>query len=198
MSSISLSRSSLLAYAEEARNSLGRRLALSVAASLFVAICAHISLPMPFTPVPTTMQTFAVVLVGMLLGPVGGFTALSFYLAEGALGMPVFSPQGPGGIAQLLGPTAGYLLAYPFAAALAGAAVQGARRVMSAFPAALLAGALALFPVFAMGALWLATLLHRDAAVAMHLGVTPFLLGELVKLCAAAAAYTALQTPRRA
>src|SRR5215467_2868433 len=94
--------------------------ALVIGASLFVALCARISVPLPFTPVPLTLQNFGVLLVGLLLGSRRGFAALVLYLVEGASGLPVFSPTGPGGIAQLIGPTGGFLLAYPFVAALTG------------------------------------------------------------------------------
>src|ERR1700751_5454789 len=97
-----------------------RQIALPVAASLFVALCARVTVPLPFTPVPLTLQNFGVLLVGLMLGSRRGFAALALYLAEGAAGLPVFSPTGPGGIAQLLGPTGGFLLAYPIVAALAG------------------------------------------------------------------------------
>ena len=90
-----------------------------VVSTALVAICAHISIPLGLTPVPVTMQTFAVLLLGLLFGPGAAFASLSLYLMEGALGLPVFSPHGPGGLAQLLGPTGGYLISYPFAAALA-------------------------------------------------------------------------------
>src|SRR6184192_3006969 len=90
-----------------------------VGASLFVALCARITLPLPFTPVPLSLQNFGVLLVGLLLGSRRGFAALLLYLAEGASGLPVFTP-GWGGIAQLLGPTGGYLIAYPIVAFCAG------------------------------------------------------------------------------
>src|SRR6202453_2744538 len=89
-----------------------------VSATALVAICAHIAVPLGFTPIPVTMQTFAVLLLGLLFGPGPAFACLALYLLEGAVGLPVFSPHGPGGIAQMLGPTGGYLLSYPFAAAL--------------------------------------------------------------------------------
>ena len=97
------------------------RAAMAVAATAFVALCAHVSIPVFFTPVPFTLQPFAVILVGLLLGPAGAFAAMMLYLAEGAMGLPVFTPQGAGGVAQLLGPTAGFLFSYPLAAAAAGA-----------------------------------------------------------------------------
>ena len=78
-----------------------------IGASIFVAACAHLSIPLPFTPVPITLQNFAVILVGMVLGPVAGFSAMVLYLAEGAMGLPVFTPHSVGGVAHLLGPNAG-------------------------------------------------------------------------------------------
>src|SRR5215831_15771318 len=97
-----------------------RLISVVLGASLFVALCARVTLPLPFTPVPLTLQNFGVLLVGLTLGPRRAFAALTLYLLEGAFGMPVFNPAGPGGIAQLLGPTGGYLLAYPFVAGLTG------------------------------------------------------------------------------
>src|SRR5579872_7618743 len=82
--------------------------ALVVGGSLFVALCARVTLPLPFTPVPLTLQNFGVLVVGLLLGSRRGFAALAIYLAEGMAGLPVFSPVGPGGIAQLIGPTGGF------------------------------------------------------------------------------------------
>src|ERR1022692_680524 len=105
-----------------------RQIAIVVSASLFVALCAHIAIPLPGTPVPLTVQNFGVLLVGLLLGSRRGFVALALYLAEGAMGMPVFSPMGPGGIAQLLGPTGGFLLAYPLVAWLAGYVMEHGRK----------------------------------------------------------------------
>ena len=99
-----------------------------VLATALVAICAHIAMPLGFTPVPVTMQTFAVLLLGLLFGPGPAFACLALYLMEGAVGLPVFSPHGPGGMAQLLGPTGGYLLSYPFAAALASVLYRRGRR----------------------------------------------------------------------
>src|SRR5258706_2480882 len=101
-----------------------RNVALVVGGSLLVALCARIAIPIPGTPVPLTAQNFGVLLVGLLLGSRRGFAALALYLAEGAIGMPVFSPAGPGGIAQLLGPTGGFLLAYPLVAWVAGYVIE--------------------------------------------------------------------------
>src|SRR4030081_4037818 len=84
-----------------------------ISASLFVALCARVTVPLPFTPVPLTLQNFGVLTVGLLLGSRRGFAALSLYLVEGAFGLPVFSPAILGsGITHLIGPTGGFLMAY--------------------------------------------------------------------------------------
>ena len=175
---------------------LGKAL-LTVAASGLVAVCAHVSLPLPFTPVPLTLQTFAVVLVGMLLGPVAGFSAMALYLAEGAAGLPVFSPQGPGGVLQLMGPTGGYLLSYPLAAAAAGAVVRSLRPVASRFARGVLAGAAGSAVFLACGAAWLAHVLHASAAATWTMAVLPFLPGEAIKIAAAAGMYGSMQRAKR-
>jgi biotin transport system substrate-specific component len=97
-----------------------RAVGIVLAASAFVAACAHIAVPLYFTPVPLTLQPFAVLLLGLLLSPRLAAASLVAYLGEGALGLPVFAPGAASvpGLAHLFGPTAGYLLAYPFAALL--------------------------------------------------------------------------------
>ena len=175
---------------KDLRRTLAGKAFLAIGATAFVALCAHISFPLYFTPVPVTLQTFAVVLVGILLGPSLGFSAMVLYLAEGAAGLPVFSPHSPGGLIHLLGPTAGYLFSYPLAAAAAGAVVRTVRLGQSRFPAAVLAGISASVVIFAMGAAWIACLPHSSASVAWHLGIVPFLPGEFLKIATAAGIYT--------
>ncbi len=155
-----------------------------LSATALVALCAHISIPLAFTPVPVTMQTFAVLLIGLLLSPGVAFLSLAVYLAEGAAGLPVFSPHGVGGIAQLLGPTGGYLLAYPFAAALASFLYRYARRGLVA---AAVAASLASISILLVGALWLGFLTRTDFATAFGQSVVPFLLGDIAKVAAAVA-----------
>src|SRR5437588_11337188 len=94
--------------------------ALVIGGSLLMAVCAPISIPLWFTPVPITLQTFGVMFLALSLGGWRASAALVLYLLEGISGLPVFSPHGPGGMAQLLGPTGGYLISYPFAALAAG------------------------------------------------------------------------------
>src|ERR1700735_998025 len=154
-----------------------------VAASTLVAICAHIAVPLGFTPVPVTMQTFAVLLLGLLFAPGPAFACLALYLMEGAVGLPVFSPHGPGGIVQLLGPTGGYLLSYPFAAAAASLLY---RRWRGSFLAALAASGLASILILAVGATWLGLLTHMKFSIVFAQSVAPFLPGDAVKILAAA------------
>jgi biotin transport system substrate-specific component len=158
--------------------------ALIIGASLFVALCAHLYLPLPGTPVPLTVQNLAVLLVGLSLGSRRSFLALALYLAEGASGLPVFSPTGPGGIAQLLGPTAGYLLAYPFVAALAGYIFERGKPTFARAFFASLSGELLLF---AGGISWLFALTHSLAS-AISLGLYWFVFAEIMKIMLAAGA----------
>jgi biotin transport system substrate-specific component len=172
-------------------NSIPGKILLAVAATGLMALAAHVSLPLPFSPVPLTLAPFAVLLIGMTLGPVTAFAALVLYLTEGAMGMPVFTPQGPGGIAQLLGPTGGYLFSYPLAAAAAGWIAGSLRIISSPLLRGLLAGTVAIAIIFTCGAGWLATVLHLPAGTAWHLAVAPFLPGEIVKIVAAAIFFSA-------
>ncbi len=152
--------------------------ALVVGASIFVALCARVTLPLPFTPVPLTMQNFGVLLVGLMLGRRRGFAALTLYLAEGLAGMPVFNPTGPGGLAQLLGPTGGYLISYPFVAALAGWIMERGPRT---FFRAVAAGVLAETLLFASGISWLVVFTHSFAK-ALRFGFYWFVFAEIIKV----------------
>ena len=172
-------------FVDTLRQSFYGRILLAISASAFVAVCAHISLPLPYTPVPLVLSDFAVLLTGMVLGPVAGFMAMVLYLAEGAAGAPVFSPHGPGGILQLMGPTAGYLFSYPIAAAITGLTTVLTRTGRSAFAAAILTGTAGVAVILAAGALWLSHLGFATSAT-WAAAVTPFLFGSLAKVVAAA------------
>jgi biotin transport system substrate-specific component len=142
------------------------------------------------------MQDLAVLLVGLVLGPVDGFAALALYLAEGAAGMPVFNPQNMGGAAHLLGPTGGYLMAYPLVAAIAG---WGARSIKlgSTFTRAVIGCLLASAVLFAFGATWLAQYTHMGASTTFRMAVLPFIPGNLFKVAAASGIFTSLRRWRR-
>jgi biotin transport system substrate-specific component len=163
---------------------IARQTALVIGATLFVAACAHIYLPLPGTPVPLTVQNLAVLLVGLSLGSRRGFLAMALYLAEGASGLPVFSPTGPGGIAQLIGPTAGYLIAYPFVAALSGFIFERGKQTFARAAVAAVAGE---FLLFASGIAWLYLLTH-SLARAISLGLYWFIFAEIMKIMLAAGA----------
>ena len=160
-----------------------RQVALVVGASLVVALCARITIPlMPLTPVPLTAQNLGVLLVGLMLGSRRGFAALALYLVEGAVGLPVFNPAGPGGIAQLLGPTGGFLMVYPFVAFLTGYVFE---RGTKNFLRATVAGFLAEILLFAGGLTWLLVFTH-SLAKAAYLGLYWFLAAEVIKVMLAA------------
>lgn len=158
-----------------------RRTAAVVLGAALVAVAAQIAVPLPGTPVPLTLQPLAVLIVGGLLGPWLGASSLLFYLALGAAGLPVFTPVGLPGVARLLGPTGGYLLAYPLAAYAVGtlsSGPRGAARGYARLALALLAG-LALIYLGGLAQLWVYTGNIRAAA---RFGTLPFVVGDLIKL----------------
>jgi biotin transport system substrate-specific component len=170
----------------EASRQVAIQVALVVGASLVVALCARITIPlMPLTPVPLTVQNMGVLLVGLMLGSRRGFAALALYLAEGAVGLPVFSP-GPGGIAQLLGPTGGFLMVYPLVAFLAGYIFESGA---NSFARAAVAGLLAEILLFAGGLTGLYVYTHSLARAA-YFGVYWFVAAEIIKVMLAAAIAT--------
>ena len=147
------------------------------------ALCAQIAIPLPFTPVPITGQTFGVLLTGALLGPRLGAASLLLYLVEGCAGLPVFAPGSPlHGAARLAGPSGGYLLSYPFAACLVGyLATRGWDRKPATMLLAMLLGSVV---IYAFGAAQLAHFVGLPAAFAK--GVLPFLPGDALKAVLAA------------
>ena len=176
-----------LATPQERMLEAAKQVALVVGGSLFVALCARITIPLlPLTPVPLTVQNLGVLLVGLLLGSRRGFAALALYLAEGAVGLPVFSPTGLGGIAQLLGPTGGFLIAYPFVAFLAGYIFD---RGAKTFARAAVAGVAAEILLFAGGLTWLYFFTH-SLAKAAYFGLYWFIAAEVIKVMFAAAIAT--------
>ena len=180
------------------QETLAGRTLLVIGATAFVAACAHISFPLPFTPVPLTLQNFAVILVGMALGPTAGFSAMVLYLAEGAFGLPVFTPSGgPAGIAHLLGLNGGFLFSYPLAAATAGWVVRAMPSITTRFRSALVASAAATLPIFLLGAGWFSYYTHHSVSATWSLAVAPFIPGEIVKVTAAAGIFSSLQRWRQ-
>lgn len=151
------------------------------------AVAAQIAIPLPFSPVPFTLQVLAVVLSGLLLGPRHGALALAIYVLVGAVGAPVFAGF-KGGFGIIAGPTGGYLLSYPVAAAVAGfaahAAVHSVRR--RALMVSFLWGVAALAVIYAIGAAWLSVAAGLPVPVAVAQGVLPFVVFDLVKVALAA------------
>jgi biotin transport system substrate-specific component len=195
---------------------LGTRLLL---ANLLLALAAKIAVPLPWTPVPLTLQTFGMLLIAVLFGARISAVAAGLYLVEGAAGLPVFQPFGAAGAARLFGPTAGYLLAFPVAAFLTGRLLEAiavpvqpaspdtgdaarpaeARRAAAARNVffAWMMRAAAMVPgeavILFCGWAWLAALVGPRTAWMQ--GVLPFLAGECAKI--GAAATIALAVSRR-
>jgi len=159
-----------------------KQCAIVVGASLFIALCARVTVPLPFTPVPLTLQNFGVLVVALVLGSKRGFAALMLYLAEGAAGLPVFNSAGPGGIAQLFGVTGGFLMAYPFVAFIAGWIYERSTR---RFAWAALAGLAGEIVLFAGGLSWLFVLTH-SLTLAIRWGLYWFVFAEVIKIMLAA------------
>lgn len=160
--------------------------------TVLIALSAQVAVPLPFSPVPITMQTLTVLLTGILLGSRLGAITILAYLAEGAIGLPVFA-FGTFGFATLVGPTGGYLFGFVIAAGLVGfLAEQGWDRRLWTTVLAMVLGNLVIY-LFGVG--WLSTFMGFTGAIAA--GMLPFLIGDAVKIALAAAilpsAWTFLQ-----
>ncbi len=147
--------------------------------SLFIALMAQCSLPIG--PVPITFQTFAVLLIGGVLGSKRGALAVLAYLCEGSLGLPFFF-SGHGGLLHLMGPTGGYLLGFVLAAFFVGTLIERGGR--DRYILTLLAMAFGSAIITLFGSLWLSNFIGREGA--LTLGVYPFLFGDVIKVVAAA------------
>ena len=159
--------------------------------SLILTISAKIKIP--FYPVPMTMQTFVVLLCGVILGPKFGFVTLSLYLFEGAIGLPVFqgTPEKGLGIMYLMGPTGGYLIGFIISAFIAG--LLFSKKISfnmkffvkynknENFISVFIKLLIALIPVYLFGLIWLGTVLGWDKPI-LNFGLYPFMLGEFFKI----------------
>ena len=152
-----------------------------ILASGALALASQFALPIPGTPVPITLQPLVVVLAGLMLGPVDAAAAMVAYLVAGMAGLPVFAPMGAPGIARLLGPTGGYLLAYPVAAAVAGRLGAG----KASFVARALAAEAGILVLY-LGGLAQLAVISGSLAKAALLGVVPFVAVDAVKALVAA------------
>jgi biotin transport system substrate-specific component len=163
-----------------------RDILLVVVGSLIVAAMAQVKIPLPFTPVPITGQTFAVLLVGAVLGARKGAASLSLYVATGALGLPIYA-GGAGGFSTILGPTGGYLIGFIFAAYFVGRLAETGRD--RRLPSALLVFLSGEVIIYLFGLPWLS--LYVGVQRIFVAGLIPFLPGDLLKLVAAALALPA-------
>jgi len=179
--------------------SLTARRALVVAlGAALVAIAAQIAIPLPGTPVPMTLQPLAVLLVGAWLGAGLGAASLILYLALGAAGLPVFTPYGLPGIARLLGPTGGYLLAYPVAAFAVGRLVGATDPARKPGVARLCVAVFTGLVLIHLGGLAQLLILTGSASDALRLGTLPFVIGDLVKVVIAVLVLKPTVSPLRA
>ena len=185
------SRSPLTALpADSPRVRVARQLLGITLGAFVVALSAQVTVLLPFTPVPMTLQPLAVLAVGGILGARGGLAALVAYLAMGIAGLPVFAAGGSG-IARLLGPTGGYLLAFPIAAAVTGALARPR-------PWRALLGCAAGMLVIHVGGVAQLAVLGVDPARALQSGFFPFFTADLLKVGLAATAVLLWPRPRRA
>ena len=168
------------------------------AANLLLILCARVAIPLPWTPVPITGQTFGVMLVAVLLGSHRAAITLLLYLLEGLAGLPVFQPFGLPGAARLAGPTAGYLVASPFAAYVIGWITEIRRNAENSYTPARLIGALLTGEtiIFAAGCAWLAFVSATTWSQTLTAGALPFLPGEAIKVVAVIAVARALDWVR--
>jgi biotin transport system substrate-specific component len=179
--------SDTLTVRETSLSRLGRQAVAILAGALLVALSAQVVVPVPFSPVPMTLQPLAVLVVGGLLGATRAAGALVLYIVMGLLGFPVFAGGGSGAL-RLLGPTGGYLLAFPVAAAVTGRLIWQGRRSLVRI---LVACALGMVVIHAGGVAQLAVL-GGDPALAFRVGFFPFLTGDLLKVGLAAAVILAV------
>lgn len=149
--------------------------------TIALALASQVAVPIPGTPVPITLQPLVVVLAGMWLGPAAGAASMVLYLVVGAAGLPVFSPYGAPGIARFVGPTGGYLFAYPVAAFVAGVVARRAPSLLGRWVAAL-AGT----SVLLLGGLTQLAILTGSVSQAVTLGIHPFVPLDAVKALVAA------------
>lgn len=178
-------RAKRVAALEVVENRNVRRLIAVTAFAVATALGAQVFVPLPFTPVPMTLQTAFVVLAGALLGPRLGAASQLAYLAMGVAGLPVFY-GGTFGLAHLLGPTGGYLLAFPVTAYVAGLVARPSGRKSLGELGRLFAGLfVASLVILAGGAAWLAAV-TGDVSGALTLAIVPFLIGDVVKVGLAA------------
>ncbi len=143
------------------------------------AVAAHLRIPLPFSPVPITLQTALVMLAGVTLGATGGAASQAVYIVAGLAGLPVFAA----GSSALLGPTAGYIIGFIPAVAVVGLATRGGFRLTTLLPALMMATII----IYAAGVAGLMILTGMNLKAAVVVGVAPFLAGDALKIAAVVA-----------
>lgn len=178
-STISIPRTTPLAQSLPIRDARVRSAVLIVGAALLTAAAAQLRIHLPFTPVPITGQTFAVLLAGGALGWRDGAASQFLYVALGAIGLPFYA-GGDGGWEAATGSTAGYLVGFIVAAGIVGLLAERGqdRHIATSIPAMLAGSAV----IYLFGTVWLSHSLGVDSTKAIELGVTPFLVGDATKL----------------
>ena len=172
----------------ERLSSRARHVALILAGALLIYLTARISIPVPGSPVPVTGQTFGVLLVGGALGFRRGLAAVALYVLLGLVGLPFYA-EGKGGLQVILGASGGYLIGFILAGSLVGrlAELGWDRNLLGAVGAMVIGNTL----IYVVGLPWLAFVTHSDAAKTIQLGLTPFILGDVLKLVLAALVFPA-------
>jgi biotin transport system substrate-specific component len=163
-----------------------RNIALIVIGALLIYLTARLAIPVPGSPVPVTGQTFGVLLVGGALGFRRGLSSVGLYVLIGLIGLPWFA-ENKGGVNVILGATGGYLIGFVLAGAVVGrlAELGWDRRILGALGAMILGNAI----IYVVGVPWLMAVAHYDFMTGIEKGVRPFLIGDAIKLCLAAAAF---------
>jgi biotin transport system substrate-specific component len=165
-----------------------RHIALIAIGALFIFLTAKIAIPVPGSPVPITGQTFGVLLVGGALGFRRGAASIAVYILIGLVGLPFFA-EGKGGVSVILGATGGYLVGFLVAGSVVGrlAELGWDRRIIGALGAMAIGNVV----IYLVGVPWLMAVAHYDLATGIAKGLTPFLIGDAIKLILAAAAFPA-------
>ena len=163
-----------------------RNIALVVLGALLIYLTARIVFPVPGSPVPVTGQTFGVLLVGGALGFKRGVAAVGLYVAVGLVGVPFFA-ENKGGISVILGATGGYLIGFILAGGVVGrlAELGWDRRLVGAVAAMAIGNVV----IYLVGVPWLMAVTGVDLATGIALGLTPFIVGDIIKLALAGAAF---------
>jgi biotin transport system substrate-specific component len=178
-----------------------RNVSIIILGSAFVAVCAHITLPVDYTPVQLTLQDFAVMALGLMLTPRLAAATMIAYLAEGAIGLPVFAlgPTEVAGLPHILGPTGGYLMAYPAVVLVISYLWRTAER---SFMGALVSTGAGNMILFTLGGAWLGLLTHVSPQAVLAEAVIPYLPGSAILIVLATVAgyewYRMSPAPKRA